>query len=107
MPPQFEDLKVDGAATIRRVAEHIGVGASPELIDKVIEGSSFSAMSSQAVANNDGEGVGHLRKGDVGDWRRHFSPALSAEFDSAFREQMRGTGLRYDLGDGEELVADG
>ena len=70
---------MDGAATIRRVAEHIGVEASPELIDKVIEGSSFSAMSSQAVANNDGEGVGHLRKGDVGDWRRHFSPALSDE----------------------------
>ena len=47
----------------------------------------------------------HLRKGVAGDWREHFSPALSDEFDRLFEERMAGTGLAYDMGDGERLVA--
>ena len=124
-------MKADPARTIRVIAEHIGVSANDELIDRVVrssayfatspsenqnpkvstllfaqvEGSSFRAMADLAKEKNDGESVGHLRKGAVGDWRNHFSPTLSAQFDDHFAHQFAGTGLEYDLGAGETLRA--
>ena len=62
-------------------------------------------MADLAKKKNDGESVGHLRKGDVGDWRNHFSSTLSAQFDAEFARRFEGTGLEYDLGEGETLCA--
>ena len=47
----------------------------------------------------------HLRRGGVGDWRNHFDEPLAALFRQRFAERMRGSGLTFDIGDGEELVA--
>jgi hypothetical protein len=70
-----------------------------------VVGSTFRAMADLAKEKNDGKDVGHLRKGDVGDWRNHFSPTLSAQFDAEYARQFAGTGLEYDLGEGETLRA--
>lgn len=131
---RYEDMKSEPAKTIRCIAEHIGVAPSDELIDRVVrsaahrakltipqlklnellvcfllliqvQGSTFRAMADLAKQNNDGESVDHLRKGDVGDWRNHFSPTLSRQFDAEFARHFAGTGLEYDLGGGETLHA--
>ena len=47
----------------------------------------------------------HLRKGGVGDWRNHFTPELEQQFRQTFAARMKGTGLRFDLGEGEWLEA--
>jgi hypothetical protein len=70
-----------------------------------VKGSTFRAMADMAKEKNDGESVGHLRKGDVGDWRNHFSPTLSAQFDDHYSHHFAGTGLEYDLGGDERLRA--
>jgi hypothetical protein len=36
-----------------------------------------------------------FRKGEVGDWKEHFSPALAAEFDAQLAKQMRGVNDPY------------
>ena len=102
---RFEDLKADPAHTIRGIAAHIGVSADNELIDRVVQGSTFRAMADLAKERNDGESVGHLRKGDVGDWHNHFSPTLSAQFDDQFARYFAGTSLEYDLGRGQTIRA--
>lgn len=70
-----------------------------------VQGSAFRAMADLAKEKNDGERVGHLRKGDVGDWRNHFSSRLSVQFDDQFAHHFAGSGLEYDLGGGETLRA--
>lgn len=37
-----------------------------------------------------------LRKGEVGDWKTHFSEELSRAFDEKFMEKLNGTGLHFD-----------
>ncbi len=42
----------------------------------------------------------NLRKGGVGGWRDVFTVRESEAFDKIYREQMEGSGLRMDFGEG-------
>ena len=42
----------------------------------------------------------HLRKGGAGGWRDVFTVRESEAFDKIYREQMQGSGLRMDFGEG-------
>ena len=88
------------------------------LVERVAALSAFDAMrgaSDKAAAARAAAGLPvwgaaapdahHLRKGVTGDWRAHFGPTLSAEFDALFAREMAGSGLAYELGEGERLVA--
>ena len=131
----FESLLSDPKAEVRRVALFLGLDAADdELIDRVVQGSSFGAMRAAACAAEGAEaaakaaaaaglvevpgadagGAGapghrladHLRKGKVGDWRAHFGPfpEVLQRFEVAVGDAMRGTGLRYELGGGSFLA---
>lgn len=83
----YEDMKADLHAVAARVAAFIGVDASPALLDKVVAGSSFSAMAQNPKTNlswvPQREGVpGHYRKGVVGDWQNVFSAEQVRRFDA-------------------------
>jgi len=103
---QFEDLKTDPRETTRRVAAFLSpeLGADDALIDAVVAASSFESMREQASSGDEGAAAGHLRKGVAGDWRNHFSPRLVADFQAAYEEQLRGTGIRFSLGPGEGFM---
>jgi len=112
---QFEDLKADPTATVRRVAAFLdpALAADDALIAQVVQASSFEAMREQATAGGSGSGsgpemkkkeggdVGHLRKGVAGDWRNHFSPAVKADFEAKYAAKLAGTGIVFSLGAGE------
>eukprot|EP01033_Poteriospumella_lacustris_P014597 gene14597-10437_t len=53
----------------------------PALIQRVVQASSFDQMKEQAQAAG-GDHLGHLRRGTVGDWVRHFDTAPSALLDT-------------------------
>ena len=124
----FESLLSDPKAELRRVALFLGLDAADdELIDRVVQGSSFGAMRAAACAAEDAEAAAkaaaaagriavpgakagrrhadHLRKGTVGDWRAHFGPfpEVLQRFEVEVGEAMRGTGLRYELGGGSVM----
>lgn len=42
----------------------------------------------------------HLRKGGAGGWRDVYTVRESEAYDEIYRQQMEGTGLRMDLGEG-------
>lgn len=45
-------------------------------------------------------GRNHLRKGGSGGWRDNFTVRESEEFDELYLQQMEGTGLQFDFGEG-------
>jgi hypothetical protein len=102
---KYEDMKHYHGGNIARIASFLEVQAAPPLIDKVVALSSFQAMTSNQNTNFDWvpqkvDKPKHFRKGDIGDWRNHFSPEQSKRMDALFMEKMKGTGLRFDFGDG-------
>lgn len=89
----FEDIKKDSRAEVLRIAEFLGKEYLDKLkkdnekvLNKVLEYSSFGYMQSVG-------GAGHFRKGEVGDWRNHFTKEESDAVDAKFKASFSGTGL--------------
>lgn len=61
--------------------------------------SSLSAMKKNPKANITPSNK-HLRKGGAGGWRNAFTPQESQAFDEIYREEMEGSGLEMDFGEG-------
>ena len=102
---KYEDMKHDHAGNVARLASFLDLQADSQLIDTVVALSSFKSMTSSETTNFDWipqrEGVPkHFRKGDIGDWRNHFSAEQSQQMDALFMEKMKDTGLQFDFGDG-------
>lgn len=56
-------------------------------------------MKSNTKANTQKD-VNHLRKGGAGGWRDVFKVRESEAFDRLYLEQMEGSGLKMDFGEG-------
>uniref|UniRef100_A0A4W4ELU1 Sulfotransferase n=1 Tax=Electrophorus electricus TaxID=8005 RepID=A0A4W4ELU1_ELEEL len=97
----YEDLKEDLRGGIRKVAEFFGFDLTNTRIATIAEDSTFSVMKK---GSKDSHGkMGHVlfRKGEIGDWRNHFSQAQSEQMDAAFEKHLAGTKLgsklKYDI----------
>uniref|UniRef100_A0A3P8XH24 Sulfotransferase n=1 Tax=Esox lucius TaxID=8010 RepID=A0A3P8XH24_ESOLU len=97
----FEELKQDLSEGVRRVSEFFGFSLSDAQVQAIAGESNFKAMKESSK-----ESYGHMsnvifRKGEVGDWKNHFTPAQSQEMDAAFEKHLAGTKLgaklKYDL----------
>lgn len=102
---KYEDMKKDSAGNVAKIAAFLNIPAGSQLIDKVVELSSFGAMTSNQNTNFDwipqkADKPKHFRKGDIGDWRNHFSAEQSQQMDTLFLEKIKDTGLGFDFGDG-------
>ena len=102
---KYEDMKHDHAENVARLASFLDLQADSRLIDTVVALSSFKSMTSNETTNFDwvpqkADKPKHFRKGDIGDWRNHFSAEQSQQMDNLFMEKMKGTSLQFDFGDG-------
>jgi len=105
---KYEDMKKDHAGNVAKIASFLDLEADSALIDKVVTLSSFKSMKNGQNTNFDWipqqEGVpGHFRKGDIGDWRNHFTEEQSQQLDELFMKKIKGTGLQFDFGEGVVL----
>jgi hypothetical protein len=105
---KYEDMKQDHAGNVAKIASFLNIQADSTLINKVVALSSFKSMTSNETTNFDWipqrEGVPkHFRKGDIGDWRNHFTQEQSWQMDELFMDKMKDTGLQFDFGDGVVL----
>ncbi|XP_077978713.1 sulfotransferase 1C2-like [Glandiceps talaboti] len=86
----FEDMKRDLTSTLRKVSRFLGRPISDNDLEKVVSNCSFASMKantdtviSSATQNKYTwkEGNSFFRKGEVGDWKYHFTVAQNEYFD--------------------------
>uniref|UniRef100_A0A096M4V9 Sulfotransferase n=1 Tax=Poecilia formosa TaxID=48698 RepID=A0A096M4V9_POEFO len=88
----FEDLKQDLSAGIQQISSFIGFSLPDAQVQQVAAASTFNAMKESSANSHGNMGNVIFRKGEVGDWRNHFSPE-QRETDEAFNKQLAGMEL--------------
>ena len=101
----YENIKHDHAGNVAKLASFLDIQTDSQLIETVVRLSSFQSMTSNETTNFDwipqkADKPKHFRKGDIGDWRNHFSPEQSQQMDDLFMKKMKGSDLQFDFGDG-------
>ena len=71
-------------------------------LHQVVAGSGISVMRRNAEAQGPIY-MNHIRKGGKGGWRDVFTVMQSEQFDALYRQQMAGSGLEMDFGDGLKM----
>ena len=104
---KYEDMKRDHRGAVKKIAKFIGYNLKEEVIDTVVEKSTFRNMKDNPTTNpNMAEPIPSLfkpgeeqflRKGIVGDWKNHFTSEQNAEFDAIYAEKMKDSGLDFDF----------
>ena len=100
---RYEDLLEDAAGGLRRIAEFLGIEASPERIAQAVERSSADSMRKlESAQRNDWvttretrKDINFVRAAKSGQWRKALRPNSVAEIESAWGHLMRLTG--YEL----------
>ncbi|XP_060795355.1 sulfotransferase 1C2 isoform X3 [Neoarius graeffei] len=81
---------------IVRIMQYLDLSLSDDIINKVMELTSFNVMKNNPMANYsfipkpvfDNSISAFMRKGEVGDWTNYFTPAQSQMFDEDYARQM-------------------
>lgn len=93
----YEDFKRQPEEEIRKLARHIGLQTSDEMIKKIVNATSFENMQKNkfdvTASLTGGKGFVY-RKGQIGDWKNHFTVAQNEEFDRFYNEKMKGASYR-------------
>ena len=91
----YEEMQVDLAATVARVAHFLDQPLTNEEIERIAQLSTFSSMKKDPRTSMqlwDEEqrkpGIPFMRKGEAGDWANHFTPDLAQAFDKEFKVKM-------------------
>ncbi|XP_025050734.1 sulfotransferase family cytosolic 1B member 1-like [Alligator sinensis] len=99
----YEDMKEDPGREVQQVASFLGAALSPEALARVIQLSSFTAMQDNPMANYssvpralfDPTISPFLRRGEVGDWKNHFTVAQNEAFDAHYQNRMASPGVPH------------
>ena len=93
----YEEMQVDLAATVARVAHFLDQPLPHEEIARIAQLSTFASMKKDPRTSMqlwDEEqrkpGMPFMRKGKAGDWTNHFTPELAQAFDKEFKAKMSG-----------------
>ncbi|XP_033100097.1 sulfotransferase family cytosolic 1B member 1-like [Anneissia japonica] len=104
---KYEDMKKDPRGSIIRFADHLECPLSDEEIDLVVHHSEVKNMKKtyDKVEKKTPDGkfltkaMGKspfIRKGQIGDWKNHFTVAENEAFDAVIHQNLSGTGLTFD-----------
>uniref|UniRef100_A0A4W3K734 Sulfotransferase n=1 Tax=Callorhinchus milii TaxID=7868 RepID=A0A4W3K734_CALMI len=89
----FEELKENLEEGVKKMAMHFGFSLTEEQIQKIAGRGTFKSMSENSQITHYSFGKCIFRKGEVGDWKNHFTKEQSQEMDSKFEECLAGTKL--------------
>ncbi|XP_031417692.1 sulfotransferase 6B1-like [Clupea harengus] len=89
----YEDLKEDLSGGIRQISQFFGFPLTEEQVQTISAQSTFSAMKEDAVKTHGKFSTMLFRKGEVGDWKNHFSEAQSQQMAEEFNKRLAGTKL--------------
>ncbi|XP_077432845.1 sulfotransferase family 2, cytosolic sulfotransferase 3 isoform X3 [Vanacampus margaritifer] len=94
----YEQMIQDLPAAVLLISKFLGKNLSDEDIEKIANHCSFKSMQSNIMSNfslvpkiyMDSDKSQFLRKGVVGDWKKHFSSKQLAHFSSAIYKELEG-----------------
>ncbi|KAL2236116.1 cytosolic sulfotransferase 15 [Sesamum indicum] len=104
---KYEDLKQDISSHIKKIAEFIGFPFSAEeenqgMIEQISRLCSFENLKNLEV-NKSGYFIGSIknssffRKGEVGDWVNHLTPAMAERVKNLTETKFQGSGLVFKM----------
>ncbi|MEE6518405.1 hypothetical protein FKM82_029416 [Ascaphus truei] len=99
----YEDMKEDPKREIRKVMKFLGKDLPDEVLDKIHQHTTFQAMKENPMANYttvptslmDQSISPFMRKGEVADWKNHFTGAQTEMFDTEYLRRMKETDLKF------------
>ncbi|XP_061529893.1 sulfotransferase family 2, cytosolic sulfotransferase 3 isoform X3 [Phycodurus eques] len=94
----YEQMIQDLPAAVRLISDFLGKNLSDKIIEKIAYHCSFNSMQANIMSNfslvpkvyMDSDKSQFLRKGVVGDWRKHFSSEQLVHFSSAIYKELEG-----------------
>ncbi|MBN3324087.1 ST6B1 Sulfotransferase, partial [Atractosteus spatula] len=97
----YEYLKENLSEAVQQIASFFNCSLSEEQIQTITQESTFKAMRENSKNSHGPMSNVFFRKGEVGDWKNHFSEAQSQEMDAKFEQFLAGTKLgarlQYDV----------
>ena len=91
---KYEDMKKDLKAKVKTIADFIGHTLDEDDIQKIAQATTIDSMIANTTQRKDQH---FLRKGAVGDWKNHHTPAQSKAADAAYFKAVEGIGLELDF----------
>ena len=93
---RYEELIRDDVGVMTRVAGHLGLDGSPETVGAIVEQHRFQ-RSSGGRAQGESDTSSFFRKGVVGDWKNHFTPAIEELYAERVGDFLREFGYDQDM----------
>ncbi|KAF7204457.1 sulfotransferase 1C2 isoform X2 [Nothobranchius furzeri] len=99
----YEDMKENPRREVERIMRYLDLSLSDEVISQIVELTSFKNMKDNPMANYscipspvfDQSISPFMRKGEVGDWKNHFSPEQTKIFDEDYEKQMKDVNIPF------------
>jgi len=99
---KYEDLLKNKKNEIKRIAEFLQKSLSDEAIQKIVDHTAFAEMKQNPTVNNQVPGssinpkvAAFMRKGEIGDWKNHFTVADNEMFDEVLRKWSVGSEIPF------------
>ncbi|WAR03593.1 ST1E1-like protein [Mya arenaria] len=85
---------------VKRLADFLGVSYADELLEEISGKCQFKEMQNRYDKDMMGKykdevNYGFLRKGEVGDWKRWFTVAMSEEYDAHLQQHLAGSMFQF------------
>lgn len=99
----FEDIKENPRREIERIMRYLDLSLSDEVINRIVELTSFKNMKENPMSNYscipsnvfDQSISAFMRKGEVGDWKNHFTPEQLEMFEEDYDKQMKDVDIPF------------
>ena len=85
-------------SSVKAIAEFLNKPLSEEVMQRIAHQCSFDEMAKHPDTYKVHPELQFtfLRKGNVGDWRNHFTPEMSEKFETELLAKVREQGLEFD-----------
>ena len=100
---KYEDMVKDCAAVVRKMADFFNKNIDDDIVKEIVDACSIKSMRSNPLTTLDIKGgpidpkVGNFyRKGEIGDWKNHFTEEDSKWIDALCAEHLEPIGLTFD-----------
>ncbi|XP_049615528.1 sulfotransferase 1A1-like [Syngnathus scovelli] len=99
----YEDMKENPTREIKRIMNYLNLSLPDDIISRIAELTTFKNMKENPMVNYsfipnhifDQSISTFIRKGEVGDWKNHFTPEQSAKFDEDYEKKMKHVNIPF------------